>query len=160
MFTMWRRFRSWLWAVVQRSRMERDMDAELRFHIEAFAEDLVRSGVEPEEAQRRARVEFGGVELAKEECRDARGVNFIESMLEDVRYGIRTLSKNPGFTAVAVLILGLGIGANAAIFNTAEAVLWRTLRVKDAQSLVRLVVVTQDRDERYLPVELAEELRR
>ena len=70
---LWSRVRCWLRTIARRSRAEREMDAELRFHIEAFAEDLVRAGVTPEEALRRARIEFGGVERGKEECREARG---------------------------------------------------------------------------------------
>jgi len=76
---MWGRVRSWLHATMRRSRMEGEMDAELRFHIEAFAEDLVRNGVPREEAWRRARIEFGGLERVKEECRDARGFNLSSS---------------------------------------------------------------------------------
>lgn len=75
--TLWSRMRSWLQATLRRSRMESEMDAELCFHVEAYAEDLTRGGVPRQEAMRRARLEFGGVERAKEECREARGVNLV-----------------------------------------------------------------------------------
>ena len=136
-----KRLSDWTWmrAMLWRSRMESEIDAEVRFHIEACGEDLVRSGVPRQEALRRARIEFGGIERAKEECRDARGVNFIESLAQDLRFGLRKLRKNPDFTAVVVLTLALGIGANTAIFSLMNALMLRALPVRDPGQLVELL---------------------
>src|SRR6516165_11817653 len=122
---LFRRVAAWLVATMGRSRREREMDAELRFHVEARVEDLVRGGMEREEARRRAQMEFGGVERAKEECRDARGVNFLEGVAQDLRHAFRTLGKAPGFTAVAVLTRALGIAINATMFSLVSAYLIR-----------------------------------
>src|SRR5258708_1997865 len=118
--------------------METELEEELRFHFEKQVSKLVQSGLTPAEAQRRARLEFGRMEQLKEEHRDARGVTFIETLLQDIRFGLRTLRKSPGFVAVAVLTLALGIGANTAIFTLLDAVMLKSLRVANPMELYRL----------------------
>jgi putative ABC transport system permease protein len=105
---LWSQFQSWIRAMAHRTRLESDMDAELRFHMETYAKDLQRQGVANEEAMRRAKLEFGGMESAKEECREARGVNLLDSLVRDVRYGLRSLRKDSSFTLVGGSNAGLG----------------------------------------------------
>src|SRR5713226_10633821 len=113
-----------------RKNVEAELDEELRFHFEKQISKLVQLGLIPAEAKRLARLEFGGMEQLKEEHRDARGVSFIETILQDVRYGLRILARTPVITAVAILSLALGIGANTAIFSLIDAVRVRMLPVQ------------------------------
>src|SRR5260370_3557328 len=120
----------------RRKQFEDDMDGELRFHIEAYVADLVRSGLNREEAVRRARIEFGSMEAKKEECRQAWGLQRMDELRADLRLTFRTIRRNPGFAAIGILSLALGIGANTAIFGVADAVMLRLLPVRSPSQLV------------------------
>src|ERR1022692_4273371 len=125
-------------ALVSRRRVESELDEELSFHLAMEAEKNRARGLGATEAGRAARREFGGVEHFREECRDARGLNTIENLVRDVRYGIRVLGRTPVFTAVAMASLAIGIGANTAVFSLVDTVLLRSLPVRHAEELVVL----------------------
>jgi putative ABC transport system permease protein len=118
--------------------VERELDEELRYHIEQQTEQNIRLGMNPEEARYAALKAFGGVEQAKERSRDARGVRWIEEIWQDLRYGARMLMKQPGFTLIAVVTLALGIGANTAIFSVVNAVLINPLPYPGGERLMTI----------------------
>ncbi len=132
---MLKRFRSLLRVLTRRRDFETCMTEELRFHIEQYTDDLVRSGLPLEEARRRARVEFGVIEARKDECREAVGLRLLDDLRADCAYTSRMLRQSPTFAVVAILSLALGIGANTAIFTLMETVLWKTIPVKNPEQL-------------------------
>ncbi len=132
------RLRSWTGGLLARRRLESDMNAELRQHMAKFAEDLIRSGVPRAEAERRAKVEFGSLAAAKEECRQAKGLFWLDEVARNLRFALRTFRKNPTFTVTAIATLALCIGANTAIYSVVDAVLLKPLPYPEPERLANL----------------------
>jgi predicted permease len=128
-------------SLFRRKQVEQELDEELRYHLERQIEEQIAKGMTPEEARYAALRALGGVERRKEECRDMRRVRLIEELMQDLRYGLRMLRKSPGFMAVAVLSLALGIGANTAIFSVFDPIVIKSLPVKDPEQLVVIKTV-------------------
>src|SRR5262249_46585268 len=137
---------------------DQELDDELRDHLELKTQECRARGMTLEEARRQARLSLGGVEQVKEDCRDARRVNWIQDLIQDIRYGLRTLRKSPGFAAVAVLTLALGIGANTAIFSAVYALLLKPLPFKGSDRLVFILKKNPPRGWTRNPISPAEVL--
>src|ERR1051326_7350674 len=125
-------------ALFRKRDLDADMEAEMRSHIEMRTQENVHAGMDPKEARYAALRKFGWLESIKEDCREQRGIKWLENIAQDFRFAARQLRKNPGFTTVAVLTLALGIGAVIAIFTLADHLLFRPLPYREADRLVRL----------------------
>jgi predicted permease len=129
---------SWWQRLWRRNAMEAQLERELRFHLDQHEADLVARGIDPDAAKRQARLALGGPEQVKEQCRDARGTRWLEDLLQDARYAVRTLWQMPGFASVALLVLALGIGATTVMFTVINSVLLRPLSYPEPDRLVTL----------------------
>ncbi len=129
---------TWWSRLWRRNKLEQDLGRELQFHIGERIAALQSTGISEDEARRQVRQEFGGIEQVKEECRNARGTRWLEDLFRDLQYAFRQLRSNPGFTVVTILVLALGIGANAAVFSVINTVLLRPLPFPDSGQLVQI----------------------
>src|SRR5688572_13110897 len=134
----WRKLQLRLRALFQKRRLDAEMDEEMRAHIEMQTQENLDAGMNPEEARYAALRQFGWVESIKERCRERRGGNWIEHAIQDVRYGLRMLRKNPGSSVLALLILALGIGGTTAVFSVADTVLLNPIPGRNSDRLVTL----------------------
>src|SRR5688500_4626623 len=126
---------TWLLRLVRRSTLERELDKELRFHLDSAIDDLVRGGMSRTEAERVARIQLGGLEQVKEDARDARGTRWAEDWWNDTRYALRSMLRAPAFSVAAIFTLAIGIGANVSVWRIIDALLRRALPVEKPEEL-------------------------
>jgi predicted permease len=151
---------NWWQRLWNKKELERQLDKELRFHLDQYADDLVARGVEPAEAARQAHMMFGGTEQMKEQCRDARGTRWLEDLWRDLSYALRMLWQKPTFSAIALCTLALGIGSATIMFTLVNSVLLKPLPYKDPSRLVVLHAHTEQFGDQWLPYPNYQDLKR
>lgn len=129
---------NWFQRLTKTGRMERELDRELRFHFESQVADKISAGMSEAEARRATRLEFGGMEQVKEECRDSRGTEWLLSILQDLKFGARILARSPGFSLTAILVLALGIGVSTLAFSLFNTITLQSIPVRDPGTIVRM----------------------
>ena len=125
-------------SLFNRTRIEQELDEELRYHLDRQIDEGLKRGLTPEEARYAAMRSMGAITQNKEACRDTRGVNLVDDLSRDIQYTARSLRRGPGFAALAVLIMALGVGANTAVFSVVNAVLLKPLSYRDPDRIVAL----------------------
>ncbi|HEV2223572.1 MAG TPA: ABC transporter permease [Candidatus Acidoferrales bacterium] len=156
-----RALRAWLLrfgGLFGRRRRDRELADEMESHLRMHIEDNLARGMTPAEARRQALIKLGGVEQTKETYRERRGIPFLETLLQDIRFAFRMLRKSPGFTAVAILTLALGIGANTAIFSLLDAFIFRTLPISEPSEVVEITGIDKAADEQSITIPIAAEI--
>src|ERR1035437_3971696 len=129
---------NWFQRLSRSGPMERELDTELRFHFESQVADKIHAGLPEAEARRATRLEFGGIEQIKEDCRESRGTLWLASILQDLRFGARILARSPGFSVTAILVLALGIGVSTLEFSLYNLIALQSIPVRDPATLVSI----------------------